>query len=627
MRVTGRIGTGLALAGMLLAAVMPALAEAPAASNAKGKPTTTEARAFIEGAEQRLKDLSIRAGRAAWVQVNFITDDTEQMAADAQRESIAATMELAAASRRFDGLNLPEDVARKIHILRNSQTLPAPSSPAEQAELSRIATSLESDYGKGRYCPGGRTDKCLDINALSKILATSRDPDELLDVWKGWRTISPPMRERYERFVVLANEGARDLGFKDLGALWRSDYDMTPEALTAEVERLWHQVRPLYLALHAHVRASLEKKYGAGQVTENGLLPAHLLGNMWAQSWGNIYALAAPAGGESDFDLTATLVARKVDDKEMVRMGERFFTSLGFEPFPETFWKRSLFTKPADRDVVCHASAWDIDLQEDLRIKMCIEINEEDFQTVHHELGHLIYDREYRRQPYLLLGGAHDGFHEAVGDTVALSITPGYLRQIGLMNGAAPAQKETVRQDAGAPEWSPDLAFLMKMALEKVAFLPFGLVVDQWRWKVFSGEVQPAGYNRAWWDLVEKYQGVRAPVARSEADFDPGAKYHVPANTPYTRYFLAHILQFQFHRGLCRTAGFTGPLHECSIYGNTAAGDRLRRALAMGRQRPWPEALEALTGEKRMDATAMLDYFAPLKRWLDEQNRGRTVGF
>jgi peptidyl-dipeptidase A len=471
---------------------------------------------------------------------------------------------------------------------------------------------MEGTYGKGKYCRGAGGTDCLDVNAVTKIMAESRNYDELLDVWRGWHTISPPMKSRYERFVSLANQGARDLGYKDLGAYWRSNYDMPADAFSAELDRLWAQVRPLYEALHAHVRASLAKAY-PGKVPEKGPIPAHLLGNIWAQQWGNVYPLVGVPAAGPGYDLTELLKAKKVDEKEMVRYGERFFTSLGFAPLPPTFWERSLFVKPRDRDVVCHASAWDVDNDQDLRIKMCIEINGEDFVTIHHELGHNFYQRAYRTQPFLFRQGANDGFHEAIGDTIALSVTPGYLQKVGLL-GSPPGNEG-------------DLEFLMRMALDKVAFLPFGLLVDQWRWKVFSGEVPPARYNAAWWELRRKYQGVEAPVPRTEQDFDPGAKYHVPANVPYMRYFLAHILQFQFHRAACREAGFTGPLHQCSIYASKEAGARLDRMLAMGQSRPWPEALYAMTGERQIDATAILDYFAPLKKWLDEQNKGRTLGW
>ena len=490
-------------------------------------------------------------------------------------------------------------------------TTPAPRDPRLQTELTELAAGLESDYGKGRYCPPGKD--CQDLGDLSRTLAESRDYDALLEAWTGWRTVSPPMRERYTRFVGLANQGARDLGFADLGALWRSNYDLPPDEFAREVDRLWLQVKPLYDALHAHVRAKLREQYGADKVPADGPIPAHLLGNMWSQSWENVYPLVAPPDQGGDVDVTALLRAKQVDAKEMVRYGERFFTSLGFEPLPATFWERSLFTKPADRDVVCHASAWDVDQDQDLRIKMCIEITGEDFVTVHHELGHNFYQRAYRTLPFLYRNSANDGFHEAIGDAVALSVTPRYLVQVGLLD------KE--------PASGTALPLLMRRALEKIAFLPFGLLVDQWRWKVFSGEIGPQDYNASWWELVRKYQGVAAPVPRGEKDFDPGAKYHVAGNVPYTRYFLAAILQFQFHRALCEAAGHKGPLHECSIYGNKEVGARLERMLAMGMSKPWPDALEALTGERRMDASAILDYFAPLKTWLDQQNKGQTCGW
>ncbi len=576
-------------------------------------PTVTQARAFVEAAETRLLDLWIKSSRASWVQQNFITDDTERLSAEADQAVNAATTELAAAARRFDKLNLPADVARKLKLLKLSLEIPAPRNPAEQAELANISASLQSDYGKGQWCPEGEKGKCLDLGQMERIVGTSRDPDELLRVWRGWHAIAPPMRQRYARLVGLGNKGAREMGFVDIGGMWRSKYDMSPEAFSAELERLWQQVRPLYEALHAYTRAQLARKYGKELVPEAGLIPAHLLGNMWAQTWGNIYPLLAPPEGDPGFNLTDLLKAKNVDEREMTRYGERFFFSLGFAPLPETFWRRSLFTKPRDRDVVCHASAWSIDYKDDLRIKMCIRINDEDFSTIHHELGHNFYQRAYNRQPPLFQGSANDGFHEAVGDTIALSVTPEYLKQIGFLEKV--------------PAPSADLGLLMRMALDKVAFLPFGLLVDQWRWKVFSGEVAPADYNKVWWELRRKYQGVAPPVARSEADFDPGAKYHVAANVPYTRYFLATILQFQFHRALCRETGYTGPLHRCSVYNNKAAGAKLQKMLEMGLSRPWPEALEALTGEKQLDATAILDYFAPLKQWLDEQNKGHKVGW
>jgi peptidyl-dipeptidase A len=599
----------LAAAGLLLvlAAAAPPLAAADV-------PTAAEAGQFLADAEAHLLDLWIQRERAQWVQSTYITDDTELIAARANEAVIAASVELANASTRFDGLELPPEMARKMKLLKIAITLPAPTDAAKTAELTQIAARMEGTYGKGKYCPPDGGD-CLDIGAISNILATSRDPEKLREVWEGWHAIAAQgMRDDYRRFAELANEGARGLGFADLGVMWRSNYDMEPEAFAAELERLWTQVRPLYEALHCYVRARLAERYGEAVVPPGGPIPAHLLGNLWQQQWNNVYDLVAPTdAADPGYALTERLVAAGYDPIRMVKTGEAFFTSLGFEPLPETFWTRSMFVKPRDRDVVCHASAWSVDQQDDLRIKMCIEVDEEDFDTIHHELGHNFYQRLHNLNDPLFRSSANDGFHEALGDTVALSITPDYLRRIGLVDAVPPAEA--------------DIPLLLRTALDKVAFLPFGLIIDKWRWGVFSGEIPPEEYNRAWWELKLRYQGVAPTSPRGEELFDPGAKYHVPGNTPYMRYFLADILQFQFHRALVKTAGAEGPLHRASIYESKAAGEKLDAMMRMGLRHPWPDALEALTGEREMDATAILDYFAPLARWLDEQNQGRTCGW
>ena len=604
----GRCTLGLSLLAALLTVPGVAVADhhAPTAEEA----TAEEARVFINDAEANLMQAQIAASRAAWVQANFITHDTQILAAKANEKVIGLTVQLAQEAARFNDLDLDYDTRRKLERLKLALSLPAPNNPEETAELAGIAAELRSMYGSGEYCEDG---DCYDVEDVGRVFTDSTNADELLGAWLGWRTISPPMRETFERYVELGNKGAQELGFADLGAMWRDKYDMPPDDFAAELDRLWDQVRPLYDALHCHVRARLADHYGSDVVPADEPIPAHLLGNIWAQTWSNTYDLVGPEDSERSYDLTELLQEKGVDELEMVRYADRFFTSLGFEAMPETFWERSLFVKPEDRTVVCHASAWNLDWQEDLRIKMCIDVDAEDFSTIHHELGHNIYQRAYNELALLYQDSANDGFHEAVGDTISLSVTPGYLVDVGLL-GAEPSEDE-------------DLGYLLNLALDKVAFLPFGLLIDQWRWKVFSGEFTPEDYNASWWKLREKYQGIQPPVQRSEANFDPGAKYHVPANVPYTRYFLAHILQFQFHRSLCETAGFEGPLHRCSVYGSQEAGKKLGDMLSMGASRPWPEALEALTGQRDMDATAILDYFAPLAKWLEEQNEGRQCGW
>jgi peptidyl-dipeptidase A len=596
------------------AAVLAVLLAVTLAAQTQHPATPEGARAFLKEANEELLRLVNAASRAGWTQSTYITPDTEIMAAQANEALVSAATRLAKEAFRFDNVQVSPEQRRQLYLLKNSLTMSAPPDPKEAEELTGLVASMEGAYGSGKFCPqpaaapaSGATPPekdCLDVEKITEILAKSRDPKELQRVWEGWHTISPPMRKQYERFVELSNKGAKVVGFADTGAMWRSKYDMPPDAFARELDRLWAQLQPLYLSLHTYVRSRLHEKYGA-IVPETGPIPAHLLGNLWQQDWSNVYDLVAPQGQAPSFDLTRILTQRKVEPLEMVRIGERFFSSLGFAPLPKTFWERSLFVKPRDREVVCHASAWNVNSVDDLRIKMCIEIRDEDFVTVHHELGHNFYQRAYNQQPFLYRAGANDGFHEAIGDAVALSITPSYLVKVGLLRTEPKAQD--------------DVEFLLRMALDKVAFLPFGLLVDQWRWKVFSGEIAPAQYNEAWWALREKYQGVKAPGPRPANAFDPGAKYHVPANTPYTRYFLAHILQFQMHRAMCKAAGHTGPLHTCSVYGNKEVGARLQKMLAMGASKPWPEALEALTGEKQMDATAILDYFAPLREWLEAE--------
>jgi peptidyl-dipeptidase A len=598
------------------------------------QPEAPDAGKFLADAEENLAKLNVEDQRADWTHENFITDDTEALASKADQRAIDESVKLAKEAVHYDNQQLTPEMARKMKILKNGLVLATPSDPKESEEVTKLATSLDSTYGKGKYCPDSlkKADKkCLDIGDITKIMATSTKPAELLDAWQGWHAIAPPMRKDFARFVELSNKGATELGFKDTGAMWRSKYDMPPDDFAKELDRLWDQVRPLYLSLHAYVRWKLHDKYG-DVVPATGPIPADLLGNIWAQDWTNVYKLVAPANADPGYDLTEILKQRKMrltvtgsslNDQahqrdvqfstDMVKSAEHFFVSLGFDPLPQTFWERSLFVKPRDREVVCHASAWDVDNVNDVRVKVCLEPTAEDFVTIHHELGHNFYQRAYNTQPFLFRDSANDGFHEAIGDTIALSVTPEYLVKLGYLKQA--------------PDASKDIGLLLNKALEKIAFLPFGLMIDQWRWKVFSGEFPPDKYNQSWWDLRLKYQGVAPPVPRSEMDFDPGAKYHVAADVPYMRYFLADILQFQFHRALAKEAGCTAPLNRCSIYESKAAGKKLNDMLAMGLSKPWPEALMTIAGTDKMDATAIVDYFAPLQKWLDEQNKGKPVGW
>ena len=602
-------GAALALAAGLGSAAPVALAQTPPAATAA--PTAAEAKAFIDKAEADLAALSAYVNRASWVRATYITEDTQWLEAKAGAEATELATGLAIQAARFDKTEVDPVTRRKLEILKRALVAPAPQRPGAADEMATIGSRLDSTYSTGKFTYKGKT---LTLNDAEDILASSTDPEELKAIWEGWHSISPGMVPDYARLVALSNEGSVALGYKDTGALWRSGYDMDPDAFAAETDRLWKQIEPFYKNLHCYVRARLNERYGDAVQPRKGPIRADLLGNMWAQQWGNIYPIVAPKSTTPSYSLDTLLVDAAYDPVKMVKTGEAFYVSMGLAPLPDTFWTRSQITRPRDREVVCHASAWDLDDADDIRIKMCTKVNGEDFYTVHHELGHNFYQRAYKGQPYIFKGGANDGFHEAIGDFIGLSaLTPTYLQQTGLL------------KEAPGPEG--DIPFLLKMALDKIAFMPFGLMVDRWRWEVFDGELTPATYNSGWWKLRTQYQGITPPGPRPDGAFDPGAKYHVPGNVPYTRYFLAHVYQFQFHRAACQQMGWKGPLHRCSIYGDKAVGAKFNAMMEMGASRPWPEAMQAFTGETRGDATGVTDYFKPLNIWLTKQNRKEKCGW
>jgi peptidyl-dipeptidase A len=601
--------TGTAL--LLLLACGCARQDVPPVTAAAAPETADE---FIARVNRDLTSLAAETNAAGYTQATFITIDTQLLNARATDRYLAYLTQANAQARRFDGQKLSPATARALLKLRLNVAAPAPNDAARRARLTQLEAELEAKYGEGKYCPAGAAS-CKNLDQLSDILATSRNYAALTEAWKGWHDVGAGMRADYSEFVPLANEGARDLGFKDVGAMWRSGYDMTPEAFDAEAARLWQQVKPLYDGLHCYTRAKLAKKYGEDKVPAGQPIPAQLLGNMWAQSWNRIYDdLLRPYPNASIESADAQLKAQKWDAQRMTRSAESFYVSLGFPKLPATFWERSMLTRPRDREVVCHPSAWDMSPGTDVRVKACLQPTEEDLYTIYHELGHDYYDLSYAQQPYLFRDSANDGFHEAIGDTVNLSVTPAYLAKIGLIHQAKPSHEALINQQ-------------MKMALSKIAFLPFARLVDQWRWQVFAGAITPENYNTSWWELSRRYQGIVPPVPRSEADFDPGAKYHIPANSPYTPYFLSYILQFQFHKALCAAAGNQGPLYECSNFGSRAAGEKFQAMLAQGASAPWQDTLEKLTGSRQIDAGAITEYFQPLLEWLNEQNKNQRCGW
>ncbi|MBJ6982776.1 M2 family metallopeptidase [Luteimonas sp. MC1572] len=628
---------------------LAACSRAPEQTPADGRLSQAEldketADEFVARVNRELAELMPEFTASQWISSTYINDDSQLLAAKGNERFLAQTKAWVEQARRFEGKEMSPATQRAINLLRLGTSMPPPRDPAKLSELTRLASKMEGAYGAGTYCKTkGDAKDCRQLGALEDVLRNDRDYDAQLDAWQGWHGVAAPMRGDYTRFVELVNDGARDLGFADTGELWRAGYDMTPAELSAETDRLWNQVEPLYEQLHCYARTRLEAQYpGRGSV--DGMLPAHLMGNMWQQDWSNLWTTLAPYPQAGKLDISGALerqyqatlndhlvrenalidtdqrveVARTAQTehaREMTRRAEEFYTSLGMPALPESYWTKTQFIKPRDREVVCHASAWPMDTTgTDVRTKMCIKPNEEDFTTIYHELGHVYYYLAYGKQPPLFQGGAHDGFHEAIGDTIVLAMTPGYLQSIGLVDAQQAGQESLINAQ-------------MRMALSKVAFLPFGLMIDRWRWGVFDGSITPDNYNKAWWELKARYQGVAPATARGEEFFDAGAKYHVPGNTPYTRYFLSHVLQFQFYKALCDSSGYQGPLYDCSFHGNKAAGEKFWSMLSKGSSQPWQQTMKELTGTEKMDASAVLEYFSPLQEWLVQQNEGKTCGW
>ncbi len=617
----------------------PAATAAPPAA-----PKGETADQFIARVNDELRKGYPEISSAQWLSSTYINDDTQMLAAKANERYLTQLNSWIEQAKKFEGQTMTPETARAIQLLKLMTAMPAPKDPAKLTELTQIATKMEGMYGAGSYCTGeGDAKQCRQLGDLEDVLRSSRDYDKQLDAWQGWHTIAQPMRKDYTRFAELVNEGAKEMGFADTGEMWRSGYDMTPAEIAAETDRLWGQVKPLYEDLHCYTRTKLQAQYGDDKGQVNGLLPAHLMGNMWQQDWGNLWDILEPYKNAGNLDITAALEKQYQEDyarelakagpgpdtdklfaaqraaqldvaKQMTERAQDFYTSLGMPKLPESYWTKTQFIKPMDRDVVCHASAWDMNLAGDVRTKMCIKPNEEDFTTIYHELGHVYYYLAYNKLPPLFQGGANDGFHEAIGDTMVLAMTPQYLNSIGMVGTPQQGNEALINSQ-------------MRMALAKVSFMPFGLMIDRWRWGVFDGSIKPDHYNQAWWELKAKYQGVGPVTPRGEEFFDPGAKYHVPGNTPYTRYFLSHVLQFQFYKGLCDASGYKGPLNECTFYGNKAAGQKFWAMLEKGSSQPWQATLKELTGSDKADASAVLEYFGPLQTWLKQQNEGKTCGW
>jgi len=593
------------------------------AINFPGSELEAKATAFVEDAEKQLEADAIEATFASWNYESNITDHNQQISLAAAKKSGLLVKKLGKEAQAFDLTQVKnEDVKRKLKLMRNLGTSALPE--AKLGRFNQLVSDMGSTYSKAKVTKRGGSDLWSLEPELTEIMASSRDPDELQYYWEQWREKSGKMiKGNYHEYIDLYNEAAKLNGFSDASMMKVDPYES--KTFIQEMEDTWQGLKPLYEKLHAYVRNKLAAQY-PGKVQPGGALPAHLLGNMWAQQWNNIGDILKPYPSKPNLNVTGAMISQGWNQKKMFEKAEEFFTSMGLKPMPQEFWEGSILQKPEDgRDLTCHASAWDFYNGKDYRIKQCTRVNQEDFITVNHEMGHIQYYLQYSGQSYFYRTGANPGFHEGVADILSLAVgTAEYFQRLGL-----------VGEEVDVADEETNINILFDMALERIAFLPFGYLVDKFRWDVYSGVTSKEEMNCHWWKLRNQIQGLEPPSKRSKDHFDPGAKYHVAGDVGYVRYFTAFIYEFQFYRAMCLQSGRyvpgdpKKPLHRCNFYGSVEAGDKLKEMLVLGASRPWKEAMMKMTGQPEMSTKAIREYFEPLEKWLDEQNSaaGVSVGW
>ncbi|XP_008937519.1 PREDICTED: angiotensin-converting enzyme 2 [Merops nubicus] len=576
---------------------------------------TQQAQMFLEEFNWRAESISYESSLASW---NYNTNITEETAQKMNEANAKWSMFYDEASR-----NAIQNATTRLQIQALQDRGSSVLSPEKYNRLSTVLNTMSTIYSTGTVCKINKPSECLVLEpGLDAIMANSTDYQERLWAWEGWRAgVGRMMRPLYEEYVELKNEVAKLNGYSDYGDYWRANYEAdypeeykySRDQLIEDVEKTFEQIKPLYQQLHAYVRHRLEQVYGPKLISPTGCLPAHLLGDMWGRFWTNLYALTVPYPAKPNIDVTSAMVQKKWDAMKIFKSAEAFFTSIGLYRMTDGFWRNSMFTEPTDnRKVVCHPTAWDLG-KNDYRIKMCTKVTMDDFLTVHHEMGHIEYDMAYSEQPYLLRGGANEGFHEAVGEIMSLSAaTPQHLKSLDLLEPTFQEDEET------------EINFLLKQALTIVGTMPFTYMLEKWRWMVFRGEITK---QERWWKVKREIVGVVEPIPHDETYCDPAVLFHVANDYSFIRYYTRTIYQFQFQEALCKAANHTGPLHTCDITNSITAGQKLRRLLELGRSKPWTEALESVTGEKYMNAAPLLHYFEPLYKWLQKNNSGRYIGW
>jgi peptidyl-dipeptidase A len=570
-------------------------------------------------------DLMFKEVDASWNYETNLTDHNKQIMIQASAETANFTQVMSAQMKKLFltvKFTKPENnrLYRKLSMIGD-----AALSAEKYKELLSLKANMSNIYSTATVCGLLNTplsecppDKKWNLEpGITQALDNPNTPEPLLaQLWKSWRDESgKKMRDDYIRYVKLKNEAAAANGFPTAAEVWRApyvepDFNYTDADFLNDAKKLFEQTKPLYEQLHAYVRAKLRERHGNIGSSADGPIPAHLLGNMWAQSWLGTLNFTQLFPSKPKLDVTEEMKTQNYTAKKMFEIADKFFTDLGLEAMPAKFWDKSMITKPEGREVTCHASAWDFYNAQDFRIKQCTDITMQDLFTVHHEMGHVEYFLQYKNNSIPFREGANDGFHEAIGDVLALSVsTPTHLKGLNLIRSDLVNDNET------------DLNFQFSTALEKIAFIPFGLMLDLYRYDVFSGTIKPDELNKKWWEYAVEYQGICAPDnSRDETNFDPGAKFHVPADVPYMRYFVSFIIQFQFHKALCDKAGHQGPLYTCDINNNKEAGKLLGEALKLGSTKPWQEAMQKITGTTTMDAGPLLEFFQPLYEYLVQQN-------
>ncbi|XP_048222837.1 angiotensin-converting enzyme-like protein Ace3 [Perognathus longimembris pacificus] len=575
----------------------------------------TEAKLFLQFYEQTAQVVFNQFMEASWNYVTNITKPNREEMLNKEVERSQFMLYFGTRARLFNINQFHDPVVKR--MLSKLQDIDKAALPKDELlEYNKLLAYMETAYSMGQVCMS--EGPCVTLESdLEEIMATSRNEKELLWAWQGWHdTVGRQLRPLFGRYVQLSNKAANLNGYDDMGDLWRAKYES--DTLEDDLEDLFEELKPLYLNLHAYVRRSLFHHYGPDMIDLRGPIPAHLLGNMWAQSWVKILDLVLPYPKKPPEDITKNMKGQHWKPEKMFQEADTFFTSLGLISVPNEFWKKSMLEKPTDgREVECHTSAWNFHKDNDFRIKKCTEVTIEDLLSIFHQMGHIQYFLQYQNHSILFRAGANPAFEEAVGLVIALSASSHkYLLNRGLLSYQ--------HQD---PE--EEINFMMGIALEKIAFIPFSYLVDVFRWRVFDGSIQEEFYNQEWWNLRLKLQGLCPPIPRSEEEFDPGAKFHIPANVPYIRYFLSLVLQFQFHEALCKASGHSGPLHRCNIFNSKVAGNILGNVLKLGSSKPWPLVLKKLTGKSKVSAEPLMTYFKPLLNWLVNENvqKGEVLGW